>query len=151
MTPDLAERLRGAPLVFFDGTLWRDDEMIRSGLGTKTGKRMGHMSMSGPDGTIARFAPLGVGRKVFLHINNSNPALLADSPERQSREKRRMGDPGRRDGDHAMNVVVRQTAELSRSAERRSTAENWRRASARSAPRAITTSTPSISSCTAGS
>ncbi|MCW5718303.1 MAG: pyrroloquinoline quinone biosynthesis protein PqqB [Bauldia sp.] len=82
LTPELAERVRGAPLVFFDGTLWRDDEMITQGLGTKTGKRMGHMSMSGQDGTIARFAPLGVGRKVFLHINNSNPALLPHSPER---------------------------------------------------------------------
>lgn len=82
LTSELAERVRGAPLVFFDGTLWRDDEMIAQGLGTKTGKRMGHMSMSGQDGTMARFAPLGVGRKVFLHINNSNPALLPRSPER---------------------------------------------------------------------
>jgi pyrroloquinoline quinone biosynthesis protein B len=82
LTPELAERVRGAPLVFFDGTLWRDDEMITQGLGTKTGERMGHMSMSGPAGTIARFASLGVGRKVFLHINNSNPALLPHSAER---------------------------------------------------------------------
>jgi pyrroloquinoline quinone biosynthesis protein B len=56
--------------------------MITQGLGTKTGERMGHMSMSGPAGTIARFASLGVGRKVFLHINNSNPALLPHSAER---------------------------------------------------------------------
>src|SRR5690606_34798433 len=47
LTPSLAARLRGAPLVFFDGTLWRDDEMLRAGVGTKTGRRMGHMSMSG--------------------------------------------------------------------------------------------------------
>jgi pyrroloquinoline quinone biosynthesis protein B len=82
MTPALADRLRGATLVFFDGTLWRDDEMVVAGLGAKTGRRMGHMSLEGPDGTLAAFAPLGVERKVLIHINNSNPVLLEDSPER---------------------------------------------------------------------
>lgn len=82
MTEELAARLRGAPLVFFDGTLWRDDEMIRSEVGVKTGKRMGHMSVSGEDGTLAAFAPLGVVRKIFIHINTTNPMLLDDSAER---------------------------------------------------------------------
>ena len=81
-TPALADRLRGADLVFFDGTLWQDDEMIRLGLGPKTGRRMGHMSVDGPAGTLAAFAPLGVRRKILIHINNSNPVLLDDSPER---------------------------------------------------------------------
>jgi pyrroloquinoline quinone biosynthesis protein B len=62
--------------------LWRDDEMIRMGVGNKTGQRMGHMSMSGEDGTIAAFYNLGVDRRIFIHINNSNPVLLDDSPER---------------------------------------------------------------------
>jgi pyrroloquinoline quinone biosynthesis protein B len=83
MNDRLRTRLGGSALVFFDGTLWRDDEMIRLGVGSKTGRRMGHMSMSGGDGTIAAFSDLGVGRRIFIHINNSNPALLADSPERQ--------------------------------------------------------------------
>jgi pyrroloquinoline quinone biosynthesis protein B len=82
----LAQRLLGAGLVLFDGTLWRDDEMIAAGLGSKTGRRMGHMSMSGSEGSIAAFSPLGVRRKVFVHINNSNPALLDDSPERAELE-----------------------------------------------------------------
>ena len=82
MVPGLAERFRGAEAVFFDGTLWTDDEMIRAGLGPKTGQRMGHMSVSGPDGTLAAFAGLDVKRRILLHINNSNPILLADSPER---------------------------------------------------------------------
>jgi pyrroloquinoline quinone biosynthesis protein B len=82
MPQALADRLRGAPLVLFDGTLYRDDEMIAAGTGTKTGKRMGHMSVADPDGTIAAFAPLGVARKIFVHINNSNPILLSDSVER---------------------------------------------------------------------
>jgi pyrroloquinoline quinone biosynthesis protein B len=86
MTPALQERLRGAPMVFFDGTLWRDDEMIRLGVGAKTGRRMGHMSMSGKEGAIAAFRDLAVGRKVFIHINNTNPVLLEDSAERAEAE-----------------------------------------------------------------
>jgi coenzyme PQQ biosynthesis protein B len=78
----LAKRLRDAPLVFFDGTLWRDDEMIVSMVGIKTGKRMGHMSLSGDDGTLAAFKELNVKRKVFIHINTTNPILLDDSPQR---------------------------------------------------------------------
>ena len=83
MTNDLTDRLRGAPLVFFDGTLWRDDEMIRDDVGIKTGKRMGHMSMSGDDGSIAAFDNLRVKRKVFIHINTTNPVLLEDSDQRK--------------------------------------------------------------------
>lgn len=87
LTPDLSRRLKGAPLVFFDGTLWRDDELIAAGLGAKTGQRMGHMSMSDKDGAIAALADLGIGRKIFLHINNSNRALLPGSDERASVER----------------------------------------------------------------
>jgi pyrroloquinoline quinone biosynthesis protein B len=86
MTPALTESLRGAALVFFDGTLWRDDEMIVNGVGTKTGHRMGHMSCSGPEGAIASFTELGVRRKVFIHINNTNPLLAEDSQERSQAE-----------------------------------------------------------------
>jgi pyrroloquinoline quinone biosynthesis protein B len=87
MNPALAERLRGADTVMFDGTLWQDDEMIRAGLGPKTGRRMGHLSVAGADGAMAAFAELGVRRKVLLHINNSNPVLLDDSPERAEIER----------------------------------------------------------------
>lgn len=82
MTEDLADRLRGAGLVLFDGTLWRDDEMIVAGVGGKTGKRMGHISVGDPDGSIAAFKSLDVRRKIFVHVNNTNPILVGDSPER---------------------------------------------------------------------
>jgi pyrroloquinoline quinone biosynthesis protein B len=82
MTPELRTQIEGADIVFFDGTVWRDDEMVAAGLGQKTGKRMGHMSLSGPDGTIEAFRPIAVGRKVVIHMNNSNPVLLSDTPER---------------------------------------------------------------------
>jgi len=82
LTRDLAARVNGADLLFFDGTLWSDDEMIRAGLGHKTGARMGHMSMSGPEGSMAAFDGLDIGRKVYVHMNNSNPVLDPASPER---------------------------------------------------------------------
>jgi pyrroloquinoline quinone biosynthesis protein B len=87
MTDGLRQRLAGASVVLFDGTLWRDDEMIARGLGPKTGQRMGHMSVSGPDGTVAAFRDIPVKRRILIHINNSNPILLDDSPERAGVEK----------------------------------------------------------------
>lgn len=82
----LRQRLKGADLVFFDGTLWTDDEMIGQGLAPKTGQAMGHVSMSGPEGAIAGLDGLDIARKVFVHINNSNPALLPHSPQRRAVE-----------------------------------------------------------------
>ena len=81
MTDDLAARIEGADVLFFDATLWQDDEMIRAGVGSKTGRRMGHMSVSGPRGSLAALAPVAVKRRIFIHLNNTNPLLLDDSPE----------------------------------------------------------------------
>jgi pyrroloquinoline quinone biosynthesis protein B len=86
-TGDLKSRLAGAALVFFDGTVWRDDELIVSGLASKTGQAMGHIAMSGKSGAIEQLADLGIDRKMFLHINNSNPALLSASAERSQLER----------------------------------------------------------------
>jgi len=82
----LAQRLKGASVVFFDGTLFTNDEMIEQGLLSKTGARMGHISMSGPSGSISAFSKLGVGRLIYVHINNSNPALDENSAARKSIE-----------------------------------------------------------------
>ncbi len=82
----LAARLSGAALVLFDGTLWHENEMIDQGLLGKTGTRMGHINLSGGDGSIAAFSRLNVARKIFVHINNSNPVLNAFSPERAEAE-----------------------------------------------------------------
>lgn len=84
LNDELRERLDGAELVFFDGTLWQDDEMVLAGLGKKTGKRMGHMSMSGEDGSIEAFRSLDVGKKVYVHMNNTNPVLRPNSEERHA-------------------------------------------------------------------
>ncbi|MBC7144728.1 MAG: pyrroloquinoline quinone biosynthesis protein PqqB [Thioclava marina] len=82
LTPALAARLKGADLVMFDGTLWSDDEMIAAGLSAKTGRRMGHISISGPEGSLAAFEGLGIAKRIFVHMNNSNPVLRPDSQER---------------------------------------------------------------------
>ena len=86
VSDELKSRLTGAPLLFFDGTVWRDDELIASGLGAKTGQSMGHIAMSGKSGAIESLAGLDIDRKIFLHINNSNPALLRSSAERKIAE-----------------------------------------------------------------
>lgn len=83
VTDAVRARIDGADALLFDGTLFADDEMIREGLGAKTGRRMGHVSMSGPGGSVARLADLAVGRRVFVHVNNTNPALIEGSPERR--------------------------------------------------------------------
>lgn len=86
LNDELRARLSGAEFIFFDGTLWADDEMIRANLGQKTGKRMGHMSMSGPDGSIASFVGLDIKKKIFVHMNNTNPVLRPDSAEKAEAE-----------------------------------------------------------------
>ena len=79
------EKLSAADAVFFDGTVYHDDELIAAGVGTKTGQRMGHVCMSGPQGSVSRLSDLP-GRRIYVHINNTNPVLLDGSPERQAVE-----------------------------------------------------------------
>src|SRR5438105_2998945 len=81
VTRAMLARMEGADVVFFDGTLFHDDEMITTGTGAKTGRRMGHMPIEGDDGSLAALQSLS-GRRVYVHINNTNPILIAGSPER---------------------------------------------------------------------
>jgi pyrroloquinoline quinone biosynthesis protein B len=85
LTPTLKQRLARADVVLFDGTLFEDDEMLRIGAGSKTGRRMGHMPISGQGGTLSELAELQ-NRRIFIHINNTNPVLIDGSPERQQVE-----------------------------------------------------------------
>lgn len=81
MAPHIEAAMRMADCVLVDGTLWTDDEMIRLGLGHKTGAQMGHLAQSGPGGMLEVLNALGIRRKVLIHINNSNPILNEDSPQ----------------------------------------------------------------------
>jgi pyrroloquinoline quinone biosynthesis protein B len=83
VTPALKARIAGADALMFDGTTFLDSELIELGLSAKSAHRMGHVAMSGPDGSIAAFDDLKVGRKIFVHLNNSNPVLIEGSPERR--------------------------------------------------------------------
>ncbi len=81
VTDAVRDGVADADVLFFDGTLFTDDEMVRAGVGQKTGRRMGHVCVSGPDGSLARLAQ-HPGRRIYIHLNNTNPLLLEGSPER---------------------------------------------------------------------
>jgi pyrroloquinoline quinone biosynthesis protein B len=87
VTASMRERIARADVVFFDGTLFRDDEMIASGTGSKTGLRMGHMPVEGPNGSLAALDGIAA-RRIYTHINNTNPMLIEGSPERVMVERR---------------------------------------------------------------
>jgi|SRR6185369_12564670 len=81
MTDAMRERFARADVVLFDGTLFTDDEMRTSGTGEKTGRRMGHMPISGEGGSLGALQGIAA-RRIFIHINNTNPILVAGSPQR---------------------------------------------------------------------
>jgi pyrroloquinoline quinone biosynthesis protein B len=83
LTPQVRAELRDCACLLIDGTCWHDDEMLRLGLAAKTATAMGHLPMGGPDGSLAQLRELPVERKIYIHINNTNPVLLEDSPERR--------------------------------------------------------------------
>lgn len=83
LTPALRAEVEGCDCLLIDGTCWRDDELVRLGLAGKTSREMGHLPIAGPDGSLAQLPSLGVTRTIYVHMNNTNPILLADSPERR--------------------------------------------------------------------
>jgi pyrroloquinoline quinone biosynthesis protein B len=94
--PSMLDEARRADILLFDGTVFTDDEMIAAGVGRKTGRRMGHAPISGEGGSLEHVAALPCRRKIFVHINNTNPILIEKSPER--REVERAGFEVARDG-----------------------------------------------------
>jgi pyrroloquinoline quinone biosynthesis protein B len=69
--------------VFFDGTFWSSDELIAAGLGTRRAEDMAHWPIGGAGGSLAYLARLP-GRKILIHVNNTNPILRDDGPERRA-------------------------------------------------------------------
>jgi pyrroloquinoline quinone biosynthesis protein B len=86
LTPALRAEIEGCDCLLIDGTCWSDDELVRLGLAGKTSREMGHLPIDGPDGSLAQLPSLGVGRTIFVHMNNTNPILLEDAPERRIAE-----------------------------------------------------------------
>lgn len=83
---DVRARVDGADVLLFDGTVFEDDEMQRAGVGVKTGRRMGHVPLSGEGGSMDAFDGVTIGRKIYIHINNTNPILVSGSRERAAVE-----------------------------------------------------------------
>jgi pyrroloquinoline quinone biosynthesis protein B len=84
---EVLTRLEEADLVLFDGTFWSDDELIALGIGERTARQMDHLPISGPDGSLERLARLPGRNRVYTHINNTNPILIEDSPQRATVER----------------------------------------------------------------
>ena len=80
--PPVERAMREASLILVDGTTWTDDEMSRRGVGKKLAREMGHLYQSGPGGMLEALAAYPQARRVLIHINNTNPILVEDGPER---------------------------------------------------------------------
>jgi pyrroloquinoline quinone biosynthesis protein B len=87
LTEPLRDWLNGVDLLLFDGTFWRDEELIALGISDRSARAMDHLPVSGPDGSLVQLAELTVPNKIYTHINNTNPMLLENSPERAAVEQ----------------------------------------------------------------
>lgn len=90
LTAEVRAQLDGCACLLVDGTCWHDDELVRLGLASKTARDMGHLPISGPGGSLEQLSPLPIERKIYIHMNNTNPILLEDSPERRRTEQHGM-------------------------------------------------------------
>ena len=106
VTSDLTERLKGAPLIFFDGTVWRDDELIAAGLGNKTGQSMGHMrhvrrrrSHRRPCRSRHRLQDLSAHQQF-------ESGVAAELGRTHPRRTSRLANPDGRDGDHPLSATT---------------------------------------------
>jgi pyrroloquinoline quinone biosynthesis protein B len=86
VTDAVRRAVEDADCVFFDGTFWSSDELPGLGLGTKRAEQMAHLPVGGRDGSLARLHGLAAPRRIFIHVNNTNPLLRDDSPERATVE-----------------------------------------------------------------
>lgn len=101
MTPEILRELDGCDCVLVDGTCWSDDELARLGCGSATAREMGHLPIAGRGGSLERLAPLPIPRKVYVHLNNTNPVLLDDSKQR-----RRVEEAGIEVAHDGMEVLI---------------------------------------------
>jgi pyrroloquinoline quinone biosynthesis protein B len=82
LSQSLLQRLRQTDLVLFDGTFWNDNELVALGISNRRAREMDHLPVSGPGGSLLQLAGVSGPHKLYTHINNTNPMLLEDSPER---------------------------------------------------------------------
>jgi pyrroloquinoline quinone biosynthesis protein B len=90
LTATVRGQLDDCSCLLVDGTCWHDDELIRLGVAGRTAREMGHLPIGGPGGSLEQLSPLPIERTIYIHINNTNPILLEDAPERRSLEQHGM-------------------------------------------------------------
>ena len=90
LTAPVRDQFAACTCLLVDGTCWNDDELIRLGIAGKTAREMGHLPIGGPGGSLEQLSRLPIDRKIYIHINNTNPILLEDSPERRVLEQHGM-------------------------------------------------------------
>ena len=159
VTDDLRARLDGASAIFFDGTVWRDDELIVAGLGNKTGQGMGHIAMSGERGAIESLDGLDIGQQDVSSYQQLQPGAAARLRRAQSRRASRVANPRRRNGDHAVNIQTSNAKagdgitaySVGKNIHARQRRGSGSRCSATSARRAITACIRSMACCMAAS
>jgi pyrroloquinoline quinone biosynthesis protein B len=83
-SPGIEQALAAASVVFFDGTFWSSDELIAAGLGTRRAEEMAHWPIGGPEGSLQFLSRQSGASGIYIHVNNTNPILLEDSPERRA-------------------------------------------------------------------
>jgi pyrroloquinoline quinone biosynthesis protein B len=86
LDPQIVARLGAADAVLFDGTFWRDDEMVTLGISSSRAREMGHVPINDANGSLPLLAALPAPTRIYTHINNTNPILIEDSPERRAVE-----------------------------------------------------------------
>ena len=86
ITAAVRKALDGADCMFFDGTFWSDDELIALGLGAKHAAEMAHLPVGGTGGSLDLLTGIRASRRIYIHINNTNPLLRPRSPERAQAE-----------------------------------------------------------------
>ena len=89
-TSEVHDQLAGCSCLLVDGTCWDDDEVIRLGRSGRTAREMGHVPIGGPGGSLEQLSSMPVGRTIYTHLNNTNPVLLEDSPQRRALERHGM-------------------------------------------------------------
>lgn len=82
LTPSVVDRVAAADILLFDGTFWRDDELIALGIGSRTARELDHVPIAGSGGSLEALAALPCRHRIYTHINNTNPILIERSPER---------------------------------------------------------------------
>ena len=87
MTPDVLSAAERADCLFFDGTFWSEDELRELGASEKRASDMAHLPIGGRGGSLATLASVGAARRIYIHLNNTNPALREDSSERAAVER----------------------------------------------------------------